>query len=427
MAFVVDRASRGLPVDRALGPDLPDQYAHTMLVAAGGIQAKSIGPVVGRAGALPSGLPPLQHAIHAEALTSPLASLPPLAEDLDFAIRTIVAEGTGIGKWRQKQWRRLRKLLKSTECLATSLDAQRGASSRRVAPHINLAALECYRYISLWPDARLATTMCSGAEIIGWIPEAGIYREATVEAALSEDELQESNESWIRSLLLSRPPSPDVAKVIFDKSEKERQLEILEGWYTKDEMDEKFGVGQWRPMMRFATWQENQQTYRVIDDAKKGGHNAATSATSRIHTTSAEVGFAVVRRFRNLHGKPLSGDLGLQIATKDMKRAFRQIPVAKEHLAFSTVLVYNIEQKAWRFGVLHGMAFGLSSAVLQFNRFPAAIVAVARRWLAIPAINFFDDFKLTEPRYAQGSGAKYFDKLVRSMGWLFDEEKVIEI
>ena len=72
---------------------------------------------------------------------------------------------------------------------------------------------------------------------------------------------------------------------------------------------------------------------------------------------------------------------------------------------------------------MHGLCFGLLSAVLQFNRHPALVVAIARRWLAIPAIHFFDDFKIVELAVSEASGATWFDKLVAKMGWFFDHEK----
>ena len=139
------------------------------------------------------------------------------------------------------------------------------------------------------------------------------------------------------------------------------------------------------------------------------------------------MGYAIVRKYRELLGHPLTGPAAIKIATKDKKRAYRQIPVLEDHLPYSTIAVYHPFRKKWVFGVLHGLAFGLSSAVLQFNRYPALIVAIARRWLAIPVISFFDDFKLTEPDFAANSGPQYFDKLVNAMGWLFDEDKNIPL
>eukprot|EP00973_Karenia_brevis_P090754 12404105-Karenia_brevis.AAC.1 len=69
------------------------------------------------------------------------------------------------------------------------------------------------------------------------------------------------------------------------------------------------------------------------------------------------------------------------------------------------------------------MAFGLYNAVLLFNRVPLHIVAVARRWLAIPVISFFGDFKITDVANAKGSGWYYFLELCKLLGWVLDPEK----
>ncbi|CAE7782976.1 HMCN1 [Symbiodinium pilosum] len=84
------------------------------------------------------------------------------------------------------------------------------------------------------------------------------------------------------------------------------------------------------------------------------------SQQERIHTASVDMGLAICQRFMDLIQQPLAGNLAFQAATKDMKGAYR---------------------------------------------YPASMVSIARRWLAIPVINFFDDFKITEPVFAKGSGS----------------------
>ena len=106
-----------------------------------------------------------------------------------------------------------------------------------------------------------------------------------------------------------------------------------------------------------------------------------------------------------------------------MKRAYRQLAPHEDHLHMSVICIWSVETSCWVFGILHGLAFGLAGAVLQFNRHPPLLVAVARRILAIPVISFFDDFKITELEDALGSGAHYFDKLVALTGWSFDPKK----
>ena len=106
-----------------------------------------------------------------------------------------------------------------------------------------------------------------------------------------------------------------------------------------------------------------------------------------------------------------------------MKAAYRQVPVHPETSRFSVVAVYCPAMQAWRYGLLDGLAFGLTSAVLHFNRLPAFVEALPRRRLAIPVTNFFDDFKVTEPAECQGSADASFLALTRALGVVIDPEK----
>ena len=52
------------------------------------------------------------------------------------------------------------------------------------------------------------------------------------------------------------------------------------GLMTREEMDERFGVGQWRPIPRFVLRQSDK--LRMIDDGRRGGQNAAASLSETI-------------------------------------------------------------------------------------------------------------------------------------------------
>ena len=190
-----------------------------------------------------------------------------------------------------------------------------------------------------------------------------------------------------------------------------------------EDLHRRFGQYQCRATVRSAVWQPSLGAYRCIDNAKSSEHNLCTSAEEGIHTTSVDMGIAICQRFRKLLQVAVEQSCALQSAAKDMKRAYRQVPVHTKHLCFSVIALWHPKQHKWVFGILHGLAFGLLSAVVQFNRYPALIVALARRWLAIPVINFFVDFKITEPAFAKASGGLYFDKLRSLLGWLFDSDK----
>jgi len=72
---------------------------------------------------------------------------------------------------------------------------------------------------------------------------------------------------------------------------------------------------------------------------------------------------------------------------------------------------------------LDGLAFGLGAAVLEFNRVPAHVVALARRYLAIPIVNLYDDFRITDIACSGGSANAAFLDLIAWIGWWLDQGK----
>lgn len=78
------------------------------------------------------------------------------------------------------------------------------------------------------------------------------------------------------------------------------------------------------------------------------------------------------------------------IGTDDLPDAYRGLPVREEHLPYSVVAVY-VGSLGWRFTVLHGLAYGLESAVVAFNRFPSLGIGIARRCALALGAAYFDD------------------------------------
>ena len=76
------------------------------------------------------------------------------------------------------------------------------------------------------------------------------------------------------------------------------------------------------------------------------------------------------------------------------------------------------------YGESKALLFGLTGSVLSFNRIPALIVALARRWLAIPVQNFFDDFRIMDLDKSKGSANRFFCIFVQDiLGFKIDEGK----
>ena len=143
-------------------------------------------------------------------------------------------------------------------------------------------------------------------------------------------------------------------------------------FFTKKELDDRFGVGAWRPMERFLVVQSDGKK-RVIDNARKSGHNTVTTLFETIHTVSVDFVASVAAILPcTLDVPDIPSWLVLRIGTDDLPDAYRGLPVREEHLAYSVVAVY-VGSAGWRFTVLHGkfsVRIGIRSGGLQSLSFP---------------------------------------------------------
>ena len=164
-------------------------------------------------------------------------------------------------------------------------------------------------------------------------------------------------------------------------------MRILGDWQPREYFDCKYGANGWRATPRFAVWQTSAEKWRVIDNGLASQTNLLADLMERIHTTSLEMGFTIVRAVLVAYEKQGIRAPGFARGTRDMKRAYRQVLRWAGHAHLHIICIWHPLKRCWVFAELRGLAFGLVVAVNHFNRVPAQLVATARRWLGIPAIN----------------------------------------
>jgi hypothetical protein len=74
---------------------------------------------------------------------------------------------------------------------------------------------------------------------------------------------------------------------------------------------------------------------------------------------------------------------------------------------------------------MEGHNFGLSAAVLSFNRGTQLLATVARRFFGVAVAAYFDNFCVVEPEFAGRSGKRVVHTLASWMGWQFSKKKNI--
>ena len=189
-------------------------------------------------------------------------------------------------------------------------------------------------------------------------------------------------------------PPLEQLEAIWSKSVEEQAKGWLSPFLSEWELDDHFGEGLWRALMRFALWQHDK--WRLIDDASVG-HNDTYGSSETIHTTSAAAAAALTKRLRDKVGAPLKGPWRIIAWSRDMKSAYKQLCIHPDQIRYCVIAFFDPHRGVWVFAISYALAFGLAGAVLHFNRIPALIVAFCRRWMAIPVQNFYDDLESLNP------------------------------
>ena len=273
------------------------------------------------------------------------------------------------------------------------LDTHRCFSSQKVASDKRPAFIAVMTILLRWPDRCQANQLIQGYPIVGELPSSGLFRPVPPPVVGSmTDWLGDQAEQAIQTILTSRPPLHSDAIHAITIDEQERGF--CGPWLTKLELDDQYGQGNWRPLERFLIQQPDGKQ-RCIDNARKTGHNRVTGLWETITTVSpdcvAAFGRMVSQQFAlTLPPWETHSWMDMRIGTDDLPDAYRGLPVCDSHLAFSVVAVY-VPTLGWRFTPLYGLAYGLESAVINFNRFPQLGVAIARRCCLSFSAAYFDD------------------------------------
>ena len=356
----------------------------------------------------PSGLTKEEHMAASAVIASPFDVQCPLDDDLQFACRAIACMGPAIREWRAAQMRCLTKLSKCLAPWERDLVQMMPPSVAKVAADKRPFFMLVCSLLLRWPDETNPLRFVGGFDIVGDIEVSGLFRPLQVDESslvgLPALLGPQADDNLSRMFRRVRPGThdEDLRRLTLEEVE----LGFADGPFDLSQMNEMFGQSQWRPLERFIHVQACGKL-RCIDSGKKPGHNAASRERETIFTYTVDVVPAIMREVMRL-ATEIDADnpckqLHFVIGTEDMKNAYRQCPINPAHRCCSCVAFWDCTSESVKFIVLNGLPFGLSSAVLAFNRTPALLSSVARRCCAAPAVFFFDDTGVVDVSFAQGS------------------------
>ena len=237
---------------------------------------------------LPPGLGKELHILHSSELPSPFLPRVWPDDDVEFVAHTI-------GVWREllpllanRQRKIFRSVVKALAPLHLELARFRCSSACRVAVNKNAAVIAFATALLRWPDVWQAKEMIQGFSIVGEVPVSGLFRSITPHVSKDPDTaawLASDAVAAVDAVMQSSPGKHAVE--IQAVTEQEQAKGFCSDWLTRSQLDERFGRGGWRPLERFIIQQADGKR-RVIDNARKTGHNIHTEMSETIHTVNVE-------------------------------------------------------------------------------------------------------------------------------------------
>ena len=344
---------------------------------------------------LQPGLGKLEHIRQALSLPSPFQPRQWPEPDVAFVLHSLNLWREAFPLLAARQRDVLSSLKRAVKPLLSALTPFRCAAARAVASQKDPAFLSLMVALLRWPDVTQAQAFVLGFPIVGDIGPSGVFRFVRADPSKAE-----SVEDWlvrdagfaVDRLLQSGPPRNH--DVILTTTLKEIDQGFCSPLLDRAEVDQRFGRGRWRPLERFALPQSDKT--RIIDNARKTEHNHHTRLSETIHTVNVDFIACVCRDAIQVCHITFQGYSASEpwflprVGTDDLPDAYRGHPVRDDHLRFSVVAVW-VPQLGWRFSVMFGLAYGLESAVVAFNRFPLLGISVARRCASSLCAAYFDD------------------------------------
>ena len=434
--FYQDLLRQGLLQGGLFLPDHREHSAHGSWAAAASSQRGFDLSRHGWPRVLESGLSALEHWQQAHEITQhPFDRDVRLGQDLEFTCHSLETTGDMV-VLRRKAMAHFRSKSKQLSVLQQACVCAMAPRVKAVSATLNVSMALYFSVLLAHPDVTYAARLVTGFQTVGTVETAPVFRSNPPDPdSITRAELLKDAEAYIDKLEASLVPSEDPAMdtKLLELSKADLLRGGASGFYSRQAMNARYGVGGWRPLRRFCILQPHNGKYRAIDDGKYSGHNLCAPSGCRVHTTSHDLVVAVCRRLfqgRELiaranvrHG--ISSPEGLQLLAglDDETSAYRYKPTSPLDSNFLIIGLYHPLDKGPRYMELYGHPFGLSSAVLNYNRGPELQTAAMRQLLRVPFLHYYDDGLILGLRHEKASGQESYGNLCKLLGVKLDVEK----
>ena len=257
------------------------------------------------------GMGPEGHMSCARQLPSPFNVDDVVDDDLWFAARCVAVYGPHIRTFRNIQTRAFRRVCNALKGLDVILKKSMHADVARVASSKSPAAMAMMTIIMRWPDRDQPCLFVKGFPMLRDIKPSQIFRDLQASTqkerqAHGKDFLGTAAAEWVEEVEKGQPKWDDVHD-IYEQTVKEQSQGYCGPFQSRIELDRLYGIGGWRPQVRFMVTQAGGKR-RVIDNARRSGHNKWTTIWQTLFTVRSEfpviAARALVREVRMRPGGP---------------------------------------------------------------------------------------------------------------------------
>ena len=343
-----------------------------------------------------------------------------LPQDIQLAIGVATRRQDGLAHLRRAQCAILRRHANRLRPVSRRINlALMPPSVLWIAADFNTAFVAVATAAIGWLDTTLAERFVYGFPVVGPIPDSGVYRllpepTAAADAAARYERFQATAAAWTRTqaarLTAARMSNPQQLKAdmaVAAKTAKEKAKGLVRGPYSTIDALQRAVAEHYpgappgtlpRPLDRFGVPQKGD--IRAIDDGRRNGANGAARMLETITSPTFAFPAIVARAVRvvsEADGLPMPP---LALALADLASAYRLIPTAQPW--FTAIAFFNPTRTedgvlcGREYYYLPGHNFGLTAAVVNFNRYPEFIVVMARVFTAVPIDHYVDDFIITD-------------------------------
>ena len=286
-----------------------------------------------------------------------------------------------------------------------------------------------------WLDVSLVRNFVRGFHVVGPIPDSYVYRliqaRSNADAVAAYQAFLSTARAWNRvahrRISFSRWASSDAlteAAAGTAATAKERGRGVVVGPYaTVDALHGALArrfphlspsAVYPRVMVRFTVLQKGK--HRAIDDGKSNGANAATTLRETVTTPSFLFPAIVARASRAAALAAGVQPPGLTSALADLTMAYRTIPSSQPWLTCFGHLDTGRTPPAPSYYFLPGHNFGLTSSVVNFNRYAETVAVLSSVYGGVVADHYYDDFIVVDTVAGGSSAFDFLHDLVLDLG-----------